>query len=56
MVIKVKEEFVSASIQKQIQSLKNVIEELEMERLTGEALAWRLRAVELGLRHVREAA
>jgi hypothetical protein len=56
MVIQMKEEYVAASIRQQIESLKVLSEELENERLGQDALAWRLRAVELQLRRLREAA
>jgi hypothetical protein len=56
MVIQMKEEYIAAGIRQQIQSLRTLSEEIEAERLTQEALAWRLRAVELQLRRLREAA
>ena len=40
------EEYVTAAIAKQVQMLKDLIYEIETERLQGEALAWRIRAVE----------
>jgi hypothetical protein len=56
MVTNVKEEYVAAGIREQVQSLKNIHEEIETERLTSEAIAWRLRAVEIKLKRLREAA
>ena len=51
-----KDDYVAAALRQQIRSLSHVIEEMELEHLEADALAWRLRAVELGLRRVREAA
>jgi len=56
MVTQMKEEYMAAGIRQQIQSLRTLNEEIELERLTADALAWRLRAVELQLRRLREAA
>ena len=56
MVAQMKEEYLAAGIRQQIQSLNQLSEEIEAERLTGDALAWRIRAVELRLRQIREAA
>jgi hypothetical protein len=56
MVIQMKEEFLAASIRKQAETLNNLIHEMETEKLVGDALAWRIRAVELQLRRIREAA
>jgi hypothetical protein len=56
MVIQMKEEYLAAGIRQQIQSLRTLSDEIEAERLTQEALAWRIRAVELQLRRLREAA
>ena len=56
MVIQMKEEYLAAGIRQQIESLKVLSQELENERLGPEALAWRIRAVELQLRRLREAA
>ncbi len=52
----VKEEYVAAGLRQQIESLSNVLQEMEKEKLGQEAIAWRLKAVELGLRRLREAA
>ena len=56
MVIEREKEYLAAGLRKQIQFLHGVIEEMEKDHLGPEALAWRLRAVELGLRRLREAA
>ena len=56
MVIAMKEENVAAKIREQIKFLQKVAQEMEAERLNPEAIGWRLRAVELGLRQLREAA
>jgi len=52
----VNKEYVASSLRQQIESLSHVIDEMEKEHLGEEALAWRLKAVELGLRRLREAA
>ena len=49
-------EYVTAGLRQQIESLAHVLQEMEMEHLGQEAIAWRLKAVELGLRRLREAA
>jgi hypothetical protein len=56
MVTKVKEEYVAAGLRQQIQSLKTLSDEIESERLTPDALGWRIKAVELQLKRLREAA
>ena len=56
MVTQVKEEYMVAGIRNQIDSLVKLHQELEAERLGKEALGWRLRAVEIQLRRLREAA
>jgi hypothetical protein len=56
MVIQMKEEYLAAGLRQQIESLKTLSSEIEAERLTADALAWRIRAVELQLRRIREAA
>jgi len=56
MVTQVKEEYVAAGIRDQINTLKSITEEMEKERITGDALSWRIRAVELQLKRLREAA
>ncbi len=56
MVVQVREEYVAARIREQIKSLQSVIQEMETECLNPEAISWRLRAVELGLRQLRVAA
>ncbi len=56
MVIKMKEEYVAAGLRQQIESMKHLMQELEKETLTPDALGWRIRAIELQLRNLREAA
>ncbi len=56
VAIERRQEYLTAGLRQQIQSLSGVIEEMEKEHLETEALSWRLRAVELGLRRLREAA
>jgi hypothetical protein len=56
MVAQMKEEYMAAGIRQQIQLLTALSAELEAERLTADALSWRIRAVELQLRRLREAA
>jgi hypothetical protein len=56
MVAKIKQEYVAAGLRQQIRSLAQVMEEMESERLESEAIAWRLKAVEINLRRLREAA
>lgn len=56
MVIQMKQELVAAGLRQQIASLAQVMEDMEWETLDKEALGWRLRAVELQLRRLREAA
>jgi hypothetical protein len=56
MVIQMKEEYLAAGLRQQIQTLKTLSAEIEAERLTADALGWRIRAVELQLRRLREAA
>ena len=56
MVIQMKEEYLAAGIRQQIQSLKMLNDELETETFTADAFAWRIRAIELQLRRLREAA
>ena len=55
-MIRQAQEYLAAGIRQQIQALNHLLEEIEAEQLPQEALAWRLRAVELGLRHLRETA
>ena len=50
------QEYLAAGLRQQIESLSHVIEEMEGDYLGAEALSWRLKAVELGLRRLREAA
>lgn len=56
MVIQVKQEWLAAGLRQQIASLSEVMEDMQWEQLDKEAIAWRLRAVELQLRRIREAA
>ena len=56
METKVKEEYMAAGLRQQIESLAHVLQEMENEPLGQEAIAWRLKAVELGLRRLRDAA
>ena len=51
-----KEEYFAAGLRQQIESLAHVLLEMEKEHLGQEAIAWRLKAVEIGLRRLREAA
>lgn len=51
-----KKEYLAAGLRQQIESLNHVIEEITYEQLGDEALAWRLKAIELSLRRLREAA
>ncbi len=51
-----KQEYVAAGLREQIQTLNDVMASIENEKLEKDTLAWRLRAVELGLRRLREAA
>jgi len=56
MGTKVKLEYVAAGLRQQIESLTHVVQDMEKETLEQDAIAWRLKAVELGLRRLREAA
>ena len=56
MVTKVKEEYFAAGLRQQIESLAHVVQDMEKENIGPEAISWRLKAVELGLRRLREAA
>jgi len=56
MGTKVKLEYVAAGLRQQIESLSHVVQDMERETLGEEAIGWRLKAVELGLRRLREAA
>ncbi len=56
MGTQVKEEYVAAGLRQQIESLAHVLQEMEREQLGEEAIAWRLKAIEIGLRRLREAA
>jgi hypothetical protein len=56
MVAQMKDEYLAAVLRTQIQSLESLSQEIELERLTPQALSWRIRAVELQLRRLREAA
>jgi hypothetical protein len=52
----ISQEYLAAGLRQQIRLLSNVIEEMECDHLGPEALSWRLKAVELGLRRLRDAA
>ena len=56
MVTQVREEYVAAGLRQQIQSLQYLSQEMEKEKIDGDALSWRIRAVELQLKRLREAA
>jgi hypothetical protein len=56
MGTKVKEEYFAAGLRQQIESLSHVVQDMEQENIAPEAIGWRLKAVELGLRRLREAA
>jgi len=56
MGTKVKEEYMAAGLRQQMESLAHVLQEMEKEQLGQEALSWRLKAVEMSLRRLREAA
>jgi hypothetical protein len=50
------QELIAAGIRRQMENLAQVAHEIQLEPLAPEAIAWRLRAIELGLRRLREAA
>ena len=54
MSIQMKEEYLMAGIRQQAKSLHSVIQEMGIKRLPEEGLSWRLKAVELQLRRMRE--
>jgi len=56
MGAKVKQEYVAAGLRLQIESLAHVLQDMEGEHLEEDAISWRLKAIELGLRRLREAA
>ncbi len=56
MVAQMKEEYLAAGIRQQIQSLELLQNEMQHEKLGADALTWRIKAVELQLRRLREAA
>jgi hypothetical protein len=56
MVTQVRQEYMAAGLRQQIESLSHVVQDMERETLEQEAIGWRLKAVELGLRRLREAA
>lgn len=49
-------EYLAAGLRQQMESLAHMIEDVAQERLNEDALLWRLRAVEIGLRRLRDAA
>jgi len=56
MVTEKEQEYLAAGLRKQLELLNGMISEMERERLNREAVSWRLRAVEIGIRRLREAA
>jgi hypothetical protein len=56
MVAERNHEYLTAGLRQQMESLAHMIEEVQQEGLNEEAVSWRLRAVEIGLRRLREAA
>ena len=56
MVTQIRQEYMAAGLRQQIESLSHVVQDMERETLEQEAIGWRLKAVELGLRRLREAA
>jgi hypothetical protein len=56
MVAERNHEYLAANLRQQMESLAHMIEDVETERLDGDALEWRLKAVEIGLRRLRDAA
>ncbi len=56
MGTKVRQEYVAAGLRQQIESLAHVVQDMERETLGQDAIAWRLKAVEISLRRLREAA
>lgn len=56
MGTKVQQEYMAAGLRQQIESLSHVAQDMERESLEQDAIVWRLKAVELGLRRLREAA
>ena len=56
MVTERNHEYLAAGLRQQMESLAHVIEDMERERLQEDAVIWRLRAVEIGIRRLREAA
>jgi len=56
MVTEKEQEYLAAALRQQRAQLTGMIEEMERERLQRGAVEWRLKAVELSLRRLREAA
>lgn len=56
MVTETTKDYLAAGIRQQMESLAHVMDEMEREHLGYDALSWRLRAIELGLRRLRQAA
>jgi len=56
MVAEKNHEYLTAGLRQQMESLAHMIEEVQQKQLNQDALSWRLRAVEIGLRRLREAA
>ena len=53
MVTERNHEYLAAGLRQQMESLAHMIDEVERERLNEDALSWRLRAVEIGLKRLR---
>jgi hypothetical protein len=49
-------EYVATSLKTQIDNLKEVMEDIETDWIDQERLGWRLKAIELSLKHLRDAA
>ena len=56
MVTERNHEYLAVGLRQQIESLTHMIEDVKQEQMNQEAFEWRLKAVELGLRRLREAA
>jgi hypothetical protein len=53
MIAERNHEYLAAGLRQQIESLAHMIEEVQLDQLNEEAVSWRLRAVEIGLRRLR---
>jgi len=56
MVTEKNQEYLAAGLRQHMESLAHMIEDVERQELHEGAIEWRIRAVELGLRRLREAA